>query len=470
MQQPPQIHVVIVGGGIVGLITAIGLLKRNVSVKIYEQARSFREIGAGVAFTANAMTCMEHLDPAIVEAVNAVATPNGEDAENPNDHLRFHDGYHWDPNDAENTDDKLLDLLHTGHKGFQGCNRAHLLDELVKLIPKHAVEFRKRLVSYHESGTARRIQLRFEDGSTAEADMIIGCDGNKSRVRQLILGEHNPAAFVHFSHKVAYRALVPMDRAEPVLGHFKAHNQHMHAGPDAHILHFPVTNHTLLNVVAFVTETDDWPLEDANGPRNMTADATREDLREAFRAWGPTVRSIVDLLPENLSKWAIFDAYDHPAPTYVRGRLCIAATRPRLISSPRARGIGVEDALALCTLIEMVVNTLSESSNPDSDTPALIEAALQVYDEVRMPRSQWLVKSSREACDIYEWKYPATKTDWGKCMAEITARSHKLWYFDIEGMLNDLRKGYSSRTSSLSEDAIGSNGLVTGEGKWEAVF
>ncbi|KAJ2984003.1 hypothetical protein NUW58_g6151 [Xylaria curta] len=132
-------------------------------------------------------------------------------------------------------------------------------------------------------------------------------------------------------------------------------------------------------------------------------------------------------------------------------------------------GIGVEDALALCTLIEMVINTLSESSASNwVNTPALIGAALQAYDEVRMPRSQWLVKSSREACDIYEWNYPTTKTDWDRCMTEITARSHKLWYFDIEGMLEDLRKGYSSRTSSISGEVVRSNGPVNIEHKGEA--
>lgn len=47
--------VAIVGGGIIGLMVAMGLMKRNINVKIYEQSRSFREIGAGVAFTANAI-------------------------------------------------------------------------------------------------------------------------------------------------------------------------------------------------------------------------------------------------------------------------------------------------------------------------------------------------------------------------------------------------------------------------------
>ena len=282
--------------------------------------------------------------------------------------------------------------------------------------------------------------------------IVIGCDGNKSKVRQLIVGAQNPASFVHFSHKVAYRALIPMERVEPVLGSFKVHNQHMHVGPSAHVLHFPVTNHTLLNVVAFLTQDNDWPLDDANRPNNMTAVASRDELETAFKEWGPTVRNIINLLPETMQKWAIFDAYDHPMPSYVNGRVCVAGDAAHA-SSPHhgaGAGIGVEDALALCTLLDMVTATLAESKSPsglqqESSFEDLMVAALQVYNEVRLPRSQWLVKSSREVCDVYEGNYPSTKWDWDKCLADITARSHKLWYFDIEGMLQELSDGYSAR-------------------------
>ncbi|KAI0469710.1 hypothetical protein GGR56DRAFT_668452 [Xylariaceae sp. FL0804] len=414
MPEQPQLHVAIMGRGIIGLITAMGLLKRQIPVKIYKQSRSFREIGAGVAFTANAMTCIKHLDPAIVDAVNAVTTPNGENTGEPNDYVRFHDGYHWDPQDPEGTDDKLLGLLHTGYKGFQGCNRAHLLDELVKHIPEHAVEFRKRL-----------------DGSTIEADLIIGCNGNKSKVRELILGADNPCARVHFSHKVAFRALVPMARAEPALGSFKAHNQHMHVGPSAHLLHFPVSGHSMLNIVAFTAEPGNWPLRDGdgdggsangdNGPRrnNMTAPATRAEVSAAFEGWGPTVRRLVNLLPDQMDKWAIFDAYDHPAPRYARGRVCIAGNAAHA-SAPHhgaGAGIGVEDALALCTLLEMVAAAAQQGGGGGGAATALVDRALAAYSE-----------SSREA----------------KCMEEITTRSHKLWYFDIEGMLDAVRDRFEA--------------------------
>lgn len=47
----------IVGGGIVGLILALGLIRRGIKVRVYEQAAGFREVGAGIAFSACARHC-----------------------------------------------------------------------------------------------------------------------------------------------------------------------------------------------------------------------------------------------------------------------------------------------------------------------------------------------------------------------------------------------------------------------------
>lgn len=40
-------HIAIVGGGIGGLTTAIGLLRQGISFTVYESAPAFAEIGAG---------------------------------------------------------------------------------------------------------------------------------------------------------------------------------------------------------------------------------------------------------------------------------------------------------------------------------------------------------------------------------------------------------------------------------------
>jgi hypothetical protein len=57
----PGPQVAIIGGGIVGVILTLGLLRQNVSVRLYEQSGGFREIGAGIAFSACARRCSKFI-------------------------------------------------------------------------------------------------------------------------------------------------------------------------------------------------------------------------------------------------------------------------------------------------------------------------------------------------------------------------------------------------------------------------
>src|SRR6202166_1964200 len=50
---PMQDKVVIVGGGIGGLATALALVRRGIDVDVYEQVPELRELGAGVQISAN---------------------------------------------------------------------------------------------------------------------------------------------------------------------------------------------------------------------------------------------------------------------------------------------------------------------------------------------------------------------------------------------------------------------------------
>ena len=134
------ISIAIVGGGIVGVILALGLLKRNINTTIYEQSRGYRELGAGVAFTSNAIKAMSILDNRIVDALKRVATPNG-DPDNPTNYLRFVDGYNRETDNPSDTTEKLLFTLYTGYRGFAGAHRGHLMKELAKLLPEDRVQF-----------------------------------------------------------------------------------------------------------------------------------------------------------------------------------------------------------------------------------------------------------------------------------------------------------------------------------------
>ncbi|KAI0535242.1 hypothetical protein GGR58DRAFT_504452 [Xylaria digitata] len=417
-------EIVIVGGGIVGLVLALGLLRVGVKVKVYEQAQGFREVGAGIAFMANVIRCMNLIDPSIPVALRSsgsVATSNGG-AEDPDDYLRWIDGYERHREDPRKQ--RLFYKLSAGPRGFEGYRRDQFLESLVKCIPPEVVELKKRLETIEDRGEDQKLLLRFRDGTTAEADAVIGCDGVKSRVRQILLGEDNPASRPSYSHCVAYRTLIPIAQAIEALGEYKATNQHNHVGPNANLLHYPVANNTTINAVAFVRDPNKWP-DDSQ----TVAVGTRDDVKAAFEGWCAPVRDLIERFPDTVSKWAIFDLWEYPVPPH----------------HGAGAGQGIEDALCLSTLMREVVAETRE--HPENKAKA-ITAAFRTYDAVRRTRSQWLVNSSRRVCDMHqqaEWADDTKITKAETVFEEMKDRTFKIWHFDYEAMLKETLQGYKQR-------------------------
>ncbi|KAI1378439.1 FAD/NAD(P)-binding domain-containing protein [Hypoxylon crocopeplum] len=432
------VEIAIVGGGIIGLCLAAGLIKQNVKVKVYEQAKGFREIGAGMAFTANAIRCMGLMNPDIVSALRSggsVAT--SLDKNDPNDYLRWIDGYNKrrkeDPSYQQ-----MLFKIDAGYKGFEGTRRDQFLEALVKVIPQEIVELKKRLDTIEEKPDGR-VQLKFAGGAVAEADAVIGCDGIKSRVRELMFGSDNPTSYPHYTHKVAYRALVPMDKAIQALGEYKARNQHNHVGPNAHLIHYPVANQTMINATAFVSDPNEWPDD-----KVTVVPALRKDLEDAFADWNPCLTALIQHFPEKLEKWAVFDTWDYPAPFYNKGNVCLAGDAAHASSPHHGAGAccGIEDALCLRTLMDQVNTTLGEKTATKKEA---LGSAFAVYDAMRRTRSQWLVNSSRRVCDLYHQPEWGREQQWTKaetCFEEIKDRSLKIWHFDYDAMVKETVEEY----------------------------
>lgn len=216
-------EVAIVGGGIAGLTLAIALYHRQIPVKIYEQAPQFGEIGAGVSFSPNAVRAMKVCHDGIYQAFEKVCTRN-EWPSKQDVWFDYLDGYNG-PEDES----KIQEVAFTirSELGQNAVHRARFLDEIVKLVPKEICRFGKRLVDITESSD-RKLVMHFQDDTTAEADAVIGCDGIKSRVRQLIVGPDHPSAHPSYTHKYAYRGLAPMKDAIAAIGEERALNSCMH--------------------------------------------------------------------------------------------------------------------------------------------------------------------------------------------------------------------------------------------------
>lgn len=200
-----------------------------------------------------------------------------------------------------------------------------------------------------------------------------------------------------------------------------------------------VNNGAMYNIFLAIHDPEEW-----QDPYTMTAPSTRDEISAALQKWGPHVAEIVSLLPDKLIKYGVFDMANNPAPTYASGRVCVAGDAAHASSPFHGAGacMGVEDALVLGELLARVQEDVSAAA---AARPRSVAAALQAFSAVRMERSQWLVQSSRDMGDIYEWRYPGTGEDSAKCKAEFERRARKIWDFDVDGMVTEANKEYEGR-------------------------
>lgn len=66
-------------------------------------------------------------------------------------------------------------------------------------------------------------------------------------------------------------------------------------GPDGHVLTFAVSHGEVLNIVAFRTQSEDWP-----DYQKLTRSATREDALRDFEGYGANVINLLKLTNADL--------------------------------------------------------------------------------------------------------------------------------------------------------------------------
>ncbi|OQD66295.1 hypothetical protein PENDEC_c052G06018 [Penicillium decumbens] len=424
-------HVAVVGGGIAGVTLAITLHHRNIPVTLYEQAPAFGEVGAGVSFGPNAVAAMKTCHQGIFEAFEKVCTRNMWSSKQ-NVWFDYLDGHSMgNSTSAQNSSHQDIAFTISNSTGQTGVHRAHFLDELIRLVPDGISRFNKRLddVTEREDG---KLVLKFADGSEDVTDVVIGCDGIKSRVRQLVVGEDHPSANPTYTHKYAYRGLVPMDKAIGAIGEELASNSCMHMGPGGHMLTFPVNQGKTLNIVAFHTTPDSW----ADYPR-LTRQGTRDEALRDFAGYGPNVINLLKLTDEDLSLWAIFDLGEYPLSTFSKGRICLSGDAAHATSPHHGAGAGfcLEDTAVLAALLE----------DDRVQTHKDLEHVLDAFDFCRRERTQWLVQSSRFVGDCYEWRAEGIERDFKKIEKEINHRNGIIANVDIDKMCEDARQQLTQR-------------------------
>ena len=212
------------------------------------------------------------------------------------------------------------------------------------------------------------VQLDFANGNSAELDILVGADGQRSIVRRYVVGEERAA----YSGTSGFRGIVPV-RALPSLP--DPHALQFWMGPNAHLLHYPIgPSGSDINFLAVVEGPSSWTEE------NWVAPVTHDDIA-AFKGWHPAVIEMICAVVHNL-RWGLFAV--RPLQTWQRGRVVLLgdAAHGMLPHHGQGANLTIEDAITLAELL----NTRGVEEFDD---------AMQCYQTLRRARTRIVQRSAR---------------------------------------------------------------------------
>ena len=131
----PSLEVVIMGGGIIGVMMALGLHRRGIKAAIYERAPSLHEVSAGFAFTGAGRECMQRLGPGILEVLSRISQKTNASTSN-----NYWDAYRpRTRQDAEDESKAQLFRKPNNKLLFWGCVRSQFLLGMARHMSKRAI-------------------------------------------------------------------------------------------------------------------------------------------------------------------------------------------------------------------------------------------------------------------------------------------------------------------------------------------
>jgi|SRR5579862_2435240 len=355
------LRVVIIGAGIGGLAAAIALRQRGFEVELFERSHELGEVGAGLQIGPNGVKVLRALGLEAELMRNAFEPFSIMSVTWDEGRLRFRQ--------------PLKAVARELYGAPYLCaHRADLHNLLRRAIGGTKLTLGACCIGADTVNGAA--VARFADGSTAEADIVIGADGIRSAIRAQHFGADRP----RFTEMMAWRAIVPMDcvptrigpRGEVAVPHGEYFGW---IGPNGHVICYPIgVSGDKLNIFGGHV-TREWVEESWSVP------SSRDELIAAKTGWN---EALLDMFRhvEHVYKWGIYDR--DPLPQWTRGRVTLLgdAAHPTMPTLAQGANMAIEDGYVLARAL---VRHGEE-----------VETALKAYVAERLPRTSWVTLKSRE--------------------------------------------------------------------------
>jgi 6-hydroxynicotinate 3-monooxygenase len=373
-----QKRIAVVGAGLGGLSAAGFLQHAGFDVTVYEQAPSFSRIGAGIILSANVMKALRRLD-AEGALVKAGIKPHS------------YISRAWD------TGEKMYEIIFdaASEQRFGGpylnIHRGDLHGALEHVVTPGTITFNSRLIDLKE--TSQSVRLVFDNGVETEADIVIGADGIRSKVREFLLGNEAP----RFVGSVAHRAIFATER----LRGFEIPDCTKWWGRDRHILPYFMTSRRDEIYAIGVVPQKTWDSDAASLP------SSRDEFLAAFDGFHEDLRRVLEVA-EDVSVWPIYDRERNDR--WSGGRIVLLgdACHPMRPYMAAGGAMAVEDG----AILSRCLTTFDEPAE-----------AFRCYEATRIPRVADVQRISIEN----SWMRGPTDTDWfycyDPCTAPLTLRS-----------------------------------------------
>ncbi|MEV4374065.1 FAD-dependent monooxygenase [Nonomuraea sp. NPDC049637] len=332
--------VTIVGGGIGGLATAVAFQRRGWQVEVLERAAEFTEVGAGLTIQPNGLRALDAIGLGDRLRAGGSADPLAGIRSRRGDWLIRND----------------VGSLKRRFGPWVTVHRAALVDLLRAAVPPEALRPGIDVQHVRPDGTIRH------DGGARTADLVVGADGVHSVTRRSLWPELPGPRYVGYT---TWRLIAP---PQPVEGSVETWGRGERFGqvpmPDGRIYCYVM----------------------ANAPAGSHVGLN--ELRERFARWHRPIPELLDSTHEE----AVLqhDTHELPAlPTYVSGNVAVLGDAAHAMTPNLGQGAcqALEDAVTLAH----AVDTLG------------VRAGLAAYDRIRRPRTQLIVRRSRQAGAAAHW-------------------------------------------------------------------